>query len=146
MSLPIWAFWLILSGIFMLIEIISISFFMFWPGIGALLAAFTALLGFDLNIQIIVFAISTTLMFIFMKPLAQKLFKSNEDDMILSKDSLIGKTGVVIKGINNLNSTGQVKVAGELWTAFSSDDEVIEENSTVIVEDIESIKLKVKKI
>ena len=92
MSLPIWAFWLILSGIFMLIEIISISFFMFWPGIGALLAAFTALLGFDLNIQIIVFAISTTLMFIFMKPLAQKLFKSNEDDMILSKDSLIGKT------------------------------------------------------
>ena len=85
-------------------------------------------------------------MFIFMKPLAQKLFKSNEDDMILSKDSLIGKTGVVIKEINNLNSTGQVKVAGELWTAFSSDDEVIEENSTVIVEDIESIKLKVKKI
>ena len=146
MSLPIWAFWLILSGIFMLIEIISISFFMFWPGIGALLAAFTALLGFDLNIQIIVFAISTTLMFIFMKTLAQKLFKSNEDDMILSKDSLIGKTGVVIKEINNLNSTGQVKVAGELWTAFSSDDEVIEENSTVIVEDIESIKLKVKKI
>lgn len=145
MSIPIWAIWLILAGVFFLIEIISITFFMFWPGIGAVLAAFTSLLGFSFPVQVVVFAISTTLMIIFMKPLVKKLFKTSDTTYLESK-SLIGKNAIVTNEINNLNTSGQVKVGGELWSAVSVDDSIIEKGATVIIEDIESIKLKVRKI
>ncbi len=145
MSIPVWALWLILAGVCFFIEIVSITFFMFWPGIGAILAAFCAMLGFKFPVQVIVFALSTTLMIIFMKPLVKKLFKTNDNDFLTNK-SIIGKNGIVTVEIDNLKSSGQVKIGGELWSAKSSDDSVIEKGATVIIEDIESIKLKVKKI
>lgn len=147
MPIPIWAIWLILAAVCFVIEILSISFFMFWPGVGATLAAFTALLGFSFPVQITVFAISTTIMLIFMKPLMKKFFNPDaEDQSYLNNKNIIGKNGIVIAEIDNLKMTGQVKVGGELWSAISSNDEIIEKGAIVIVEDIESVKLKVKKV
>ena len=42
--LPMWALWLIASGVFFLGEIFTVSFLLFWPGIGAFLAFLTSLL------------------------------------------------------------------------------------------------------
>lgn len=143
--LPVWAIWLILSGIFLLIEIFTVSFLMFWPGIGALFAFVTSLITPNLGIQIAVFAISTTLMIVFMKPLVKKFFKTKDTPM--NNDAVIGKNGIVIKDINTLEAKGQVKVSGELWSAFTEDEtEIIEKGSTVLVEDVEGVKLKVKKV
>ena len=65
----------------------------------------------------------------------------------MNKDSLIGKQAIVIKDINTLESKGQVKVNGELWSAFTENpNETIQKGSTVIIEDIEGVKLKVKKL
>lgn len=139
-----WVIWLILCGVFLLIEIFTVSFLMFWPGIGAFLAFVTSLITDNEVIQIAVFVISTTLMIIFMKPLVKKLFKNN-DNTKMNNSSLIGKTGIVVKDIDTINSIGQVKVNGELWSAFT-EDENIKSGSTVSVLAIEGVKLKVKKI
>ena len=139
-----WVVWLILCGVFLLIEIFTVSFLMFWPGIGAFLAFITSLITDNEVIQIAVFVISTTLMIIFMKPLVKKFFKNN-DNTKMNKSSLIGKTGIVVKDIDTINSIGQVKVNGELWSAFT-EDENIKSGSTVSVLAIEGVKLKVKKI
>lgn len=145
MSLPIWLIWLILCGVFFLIEIFTVSFLMFWPGVGAILALLTSVLGFSIPIQIAVFSISTILMIVFMKPLTKKIFKSR-NDVTMNSDVIIGKTGIVIKEIDNINSKGQVKVNGELWSAMNIDEnETIEKGENIIVEDIEGVKLKVKK-
>ncbi len=145
MSLPIWLIWLILCGVFFLIEIFTVSFLMFWPGVGAVLALLTSVLGFSIPIQIAVFSISTILMIVFMKPLTKKLFKSR-NDVAMNSDAIIGKTGIVVKEIDNINSKGQVKVNGELWSAMNIDEnETIEKGENIIVEDIEGVKLKVKK-
>ena len=139
-----WVVWLILCGVFLLIEIFTVSFLMFWPGIGAFLAFITSLITDNEVIQIAVFVISSTLMIIFMKPLVKKFFKNN-DNTKMNNSSLIGKTGIVVKDIDAINSIGQVKVNGELWSAFT-EDENIKSGSTVSVLAIEGVKLKVKKI
>lgn len=140
-----WILWLILCGVFLIAEIFTVSFLLFWPGIGAFLAFITSLITDKFIIQLAVFVISTVLMLIFTKPIIKKLFR-NKEETKMNKNSLIGKTGVVVKDINTIEAKGQVKVNGELWSAFSSDPrEIIKKDSTVIVEDIEGVKLKVKK-
>lgn len=141
-----WLIWLIISGVFLIGEIFTVSFLLFWVGIGAFLALLTSLITDSILIQILVFTISTILMIIFMKPLVKKFFKEN-NEIKSNTESLIGKNGIVIKEINNIESRGQIKVNGELWSAFSEDStEVIEVGSTVCIEDIKGVKLKVKKI
>ena len=65
----------------------------------------------------------------------------------MNSDSLIGKNATVVKDIDTLESKGQVKVNGELWSAFTTDtNEIIQKGSTVVIEDLEGVKLKVRKI
>ena len=75
--LPMWVLWLIASGVFFLGEIFTVSFLLFWPGVGAFLAFLTSLiLPENLVAQVLVFVVSTVLMIVFTKPLVKKLFKS----------------------------------------------------------------------
>lgn len=144
--LPMWAIWLIASGIFFLGEIFTISFLLFWPGIGAFLAFLTSLIAPE-NIvaQIMVFVISTILMILFTKPLVNKLFK-NKDNTNMNNSAVLGKKGIVVKAINNSNPVGQVKVNGELWSAIKAEkDKPINEGESVIIEKIDGVKLLVRK-
>ena len=137
-----WLFWLILCGIFLIIEIFTVTFLMFWPGIGAFLAFLTSLVTDNQLIQIAVFSVSSILLILFMKPIVKRFFKAN-DSTIMNTDSLIGKTGIVIKTINNAESVGQVKINGELWSAFSEEENVtIPEGTKVVIEAISGVKLK----
>lgn len=142
--MPMWVIWLILCGVFLLVEIFTVTFLMFWPGIGAFLAFITSLLTPNVTIQIAVFAISSTLMIIFMKPLVKKLFKTT--DVPMNKNALVGKKGIVIKEIDNINSKGQVKINGELWSAKSINNTIIPEKEYVTIESVEGVKLIVKKV
>lgn len=143
-GLPLWAIWLILCGIFLLIEIFNISFLLIWPGIGSFFAFIASVLGASIEIQIAVFAITTTIMIIFMKPLVKKFFK-NKDDTKMNNNAMIGKKGIVIKEINPLEETGQVKVAGELWSAITLDKEKIAINEMIKVINVKGVKLVVTK-
>lgn len=145
LSLPLWTIWLILSGIFLITEIFTVSFFFLWPGIGAFLALIVCLLGFDFNAQVFIFTLSSILLIIFTKPLVKKLFKTN-NNVVMNNKSIIGKSGKVLKTINNLTSSGQVKIGGEIWTARSQNNDVIEVGSTVKVDEISGVKLIVEKI
>ena len=53
---------------------------------------------------------------------------------------LVGQTGMVTTA---LDPTGQVRVAGEMWTAVSDSGEAIAEGGEVIVLDVEGLTLKV---
>ena len=143
-SLPMWITWLILCGFFFLIEIFTISFLMFWPGVAAFVAFILAILEVPTNIQVTVFAILSIVLILLTKPLTSKLFKTK--DHITNVRSIIGKRGVVLKTIDNLNCKGQVKVSGEIWSAISSTDEIITVDTKIEIEAIDGVKVKVKKI
>lgn len=136
--------WLIASAIMFILEIFTISFLLFFPAIGAFLAFLCAIFGASMQIQIITFVISSILLIAFIRPIVTKFFKAK--DVAMNSESVIGKNAVVIKEIDNLHGKGQVKVAGEIWSAVSSTDENIEEGSTVIILKIEGVKLIVKKV
>lgn len=144
--LPMWAIWLIASGIFFLGEIFTISFLLFWPGVGAFLAFLTSLIvPENLLVQIVVFVVSTILMIIFTKPLINKLFK-NKDNTSMNNSAVLGKKGIVIKKMDKDNPVGQVKVNGELWSTIKSDkDKAINVGESVIIEKIDGVKLLVRK-
>ena len=113
--------------------------------IGALAASITCIFTDNVAIQAAVFVVTSLIMILFMKPLAKKLFKTK--DVPMNNKTVIGKNGIVTQTIDNINSKGQVKVAGELWSAISKeDDEIIEKGATVLIEDINGVKLIVKKV
>ncbi len=143
-SLPIWAIWLILSGIFFIVEIFTVSFMMFWPGVAAFIVSLLSLLNIPLAAQITIFSILSIVLIVFTKPLTKKIFKSN--DTPTNIDSIIGKMGVVTKTINNIEGKGQVKVQGEIWSAISIDDSIIEEGTNIKVTSVDGVKLIVQKI
>lgn len=142
--MPLWGIWLIASAIMFLMEIFTISFLLFFPALGAFLAFLCAIFGASMQIQVSVFVISSLLLIAFIRPIVTKFFKTN--NVAMNSQSVVGKNAVVIKTIDNINGRGQVKVAGEIWSAISSNDEDIEEGATVIVLKIEGVKLVVKKV
>ena len=138
-----WPFWLIIAGLCLVIEIYTVGFFIFWFGIGALFALLTSFFTNNLFIQIVVFLVSSSLLVILTKPLMKK-FTKNAKTVPTNFFSLSGKKGIVTKKIDCNNSTGQVKVKGELWSAISDED--IEKDAKVKVLNIDGVKLKVEKI
>ena len=138
-----WPFWLIIAGLCLVIEIYTVGFFIFWFGIGALFALLVSFLTSNLFIQIVVFLVSSSLLVILTKPLMKK-FTKNEKTVPTNFFSLSGKQGIVTKKIDSDNSTGQVKVKGELWSAISDKD--IEKDAKVKILGVDGVRLKVEKI
>ena len=113
-----WVFWLIAAGIFFIIEMATIGFLVFWLGIGAILAMLTSFITDSILIQSLVFVITSTLLLIFTRPLVDKFIKVPKE-IKTNAYSIIGKKGIVISKINNIEGTGQIKIGGEVWSAKS---------------------------
>lgn len=138
-----WYIWLIAAGIFFIIEIFTVGFLIFWLGIGALLAMLVSFVTTNLFIQTLVFVISSCVLIPFTKPLVNK-FISKGDNTKTNAFSLINKEGFVISKITP-NTNGQVKVDGQIWTAISTNNDVIDVNDVVTVKKIDGVKLVVSK-
>ena len=140
-----WIFWLIAAGIFFIIEMATIGFLVFWLGIGALLAMITSFITDSIIIQFIVFVTTSTLLLIFTRPLVNKFIKIPKE-IKTNAYSIIGKKGIVISKINNVDGAGQIKIDGEVWSAKSFDEENIEKDAEVEIVEIDGVKAVVKKI
>ena len=136
--------WLILCGLCLVVEIFTVSFLMFFPGVGAFFSFIAALLGANITVQSIIFVVSSAIMIIFIRPLVTKLFKTR--DTAMNSNALIGKSGLVLKDIKGDEKIGQVKVAGEIWSAICEDDTFIARDSKITVLSISGVKLVVKEI
>lgn len=137
-----WAVWLVLAGIFFIGEIATAGFLLFWLGVGAVLALMVSLVFDSLVAQIAVFAITSTILIIFTKPMVKKFVE--KEKIPTNIDSIIGKKGIVIKKIDTIESIGQVKVNGEVWSAKSENDVEIEKDTEVEIVEIVGVKLVVK--
>lgn len=140
-----WIFWLIAAGIFFIIEMATIGFLVFWLGIGAILAMLTSFITDSILIQSLVFVITSTLLLIFTRPLVDKFIKVPKE-IKTNAYSIIGKKGIVISKINNIEGTGQIKIGGEVWSAKSSENEDIPENTEIEIVEIDGVKAVVKEI
>lgn len=134
-----WQIWLIIAGFCLILEIMTVGFFIFWFAIGALLAMLTSLFTSNLIIQTSVFVLSSTILIFVTKPFVQK-FLNNKDEIKTNVYSIVGKTGIVTKAIDSVQSHGQVKVNGETWSAIGLDDITIPEGTQVQIKEIKGVK------
>ena len=74
-----WQIWLIIAGICLIVEIMTVGFLVFWFAIGALLAMVTSFFTTNLIIQTSVFIISSTILIFATKPLVQKFVKNKNE-------------------------------------------------------------------
>ena len=139
-----WMFWLIVSGIFFVGEMVTTGFLIFWLGIGSLLALVVSLFTTNLFIQTAVFVISSILLIFATKPLADKF--SKKDTVPTNVYTLAGKKGIVLETIDPKEGKGLIKVGGEIWSALCDEELVIQKDSEIEIVKIEGVKAYVNPI
>ena len=137
-------FWLIMLVLLTVTEILTFNFITIWFAAGSLAALISSLCGADIMVQMWVFIIISVLSLIFTKPLVKN--KLNFKKTETNADRVIGKTAIVTDEINSEKFAGEVKVNGQMWSAISYENEIIEKDSKVKILDIEGVKLVVEKL
>lgn len=134
-----WYIWLILAGIFLIIEGITVGFLIFWLSIGSLIAMLVSFFTNNLLIQTAVFVISSTILIFATKPFVKK-FTENKNSIKTNVYSIIGKTGIVTTDINSIECSGQIKVDGEIWSAIGKNDINIPKGTEIEILEIKGVK------
>ncbi|WP_369899961.1 NfeD family protein [Bacillus manliponensis] len=132
-----WVVWFIIAGLLFIAEMLTITFYLLWLGIGAVVGGIIALfLPDSLLLQVIIASVVSLILTVFTKRIS-KNFKEAKGytDAV---DQLIGKRGVMTRSITE-NENGIVKVDGDTWTAAANEPilegervVVIKRNSTVV--------------
>jgi len=138
-----WQFWIILAGLFFVIEMATVGFLVFWFGIGSLAAMVVSLFTANIAIQTAVFVFSSTILLFFTRPLVNK-FTKDDDEVQTNAYSIIGKKGIVVKEIDPILGQGQVKIGTEVWSAKTLGEEKIKEGTQIEVTEIDGVKAVVK--
>ena len=131
--------WIVIAVVLAGVELLTVQLVSIWFVIGAVAAAIANAFGADTAIQIIIFIVTSILVLIFLRPLLKKKLTVKPEPM--NADRVIGMNAIVIDKIDNSLGQGQVNVNGQIWTARSKNNDIIEKNESVIVEKIEGVKL-----
>lgn len=132
--------WIFIAVIFVILELMTGTFFLIWFGVGSIVAATLNYLGYDIYVQFAAFAIVSLILILSTRKFADRI--TPEPSKKTSAERLIGKHGKIIRKLEDKNYI--IKVSGEEWSAYS--DEEIDVEDTVEIIGIDSIKLVIKKI
>ena len=133
--------WLALMVVLAICEGLTTQLVSIWFVIGAFAAAIVSFFVPNLTVQIALFVGVSLFMLLITKPFVKKIRQTKAEPT--NADMNIGKTAVVIQQINNTEATGQVKLAGNVWTARTVNGEIVEKGQKVIVQEISGVKLMV---
>lgn len=131
--------WAVIIVLFAVLEMMTAQLLSIWFVLGAIGALIAALFGANTTVQIVVFITITIIALIATRPIVKKHLNTKVQST--NADRCIGQDAVVIEQIDNMRSTGQVKVNGSVWSARSADNTVVEADTIVTVEKIDGVKL-----
>ncbi|MFF2910940.1 NfeD family protein [Paenibacillus sp. NPDC057934] len=133
----IWAIWFIVAGLLLVVEMMTLTFYLLWLCIGAAVAGLVSLIMPDaILIQVVLGSLVAIGLTLFSKPIVAR-FRSSRGFKDTGTD-IVGRQGIVVEPIEP-GRYGQVKVGGDTWSASSSQvlgkDEVVKiigRSSTII--------------
>lgn len=140
MMMYIWIAFIVIFGI---LEAVTAQLVSIWFVIGAVASLGAYFFGASTTVQFVIFVLVSVVVLLATRPLVKKFTKTKIQPT--NADSYVGLDAVVTEEINNLHSTGAVKVRGVEWSARSADGETIAGGETVTVVSIEGVKLIVNK-
>jgi len=137
-----WQIWLIAAGVFLVLEIFTMGFLVFWLSVGCLLAMLTSLVIDSIIVQTAVFVISSGLLIFATKPLVKKF--AEQDNTKTNVYSIAGKKAIVTEDINWATGSGQIKFEGQIWSAKTGEQVNIPKGTEVEIVKIEGVKAYVR--
>ena len=123
-------------------EAITVGLTSVWFAVGALGALIAAGFGAALWLQVVVFLALSGVTLLLVRPLAKKFLTPRYQ--ATNADRVIGATALVTEEIDNLKGSGLVNISGQVWTARSAHDVVIQPGREVKVLRIEGVKVFVE--
>lgn len=144
--MDIWIYWVIAALVLFIIELFTTGFAVICLAVGALGGAVAALVGADVEIQFLAFAVVSILAIVGLRPVLKRLFFRKGVKVQTNVDALIGKRGVVCVDIERDDDNGRVMVDGLDWRAKSIDNEPLSKGTKVEIVERDSVILIVKKL
>ncbi len=115
-----WVLWMIAAGVLAVGEMLTISFFMGPIALAAVTAAIVALAGGGVALQWIVFTVMSAGSLLVLRPIARRHLQMPAQ-LRTGTAALVGSTAVVIDRVDR--DGGTVRLAGEVWSARSYDED-----------------------
>ena len=130
-----WVLWMVAAGVLAVGEMLTLGFFAGPIAIAAVLAAVVAVAGAGLAAQWIVFIAASLGSLLVLRPVARRHLRTPAQ-IRTGTAALVGAPALVLERVDERG--GQVKIAGEIWTARSYDeDESFEPGTRVCVMQID---------
>jgi membrane protein implicated in regulation of membrane protease activity len=111
----LWVALAIAAGV---IEMFTLDFIFLMVAGGALAAALAAALTGSLTISVLAFAAATVLLLLGARPPLKRYMSSRVPQIEMHTDALVGRKA---QALTQIADTGQIKLAGELWSARMED-------------------------
>ena len=132
--------WLAIAVTLAIIEMATVNLVCIWYIISSIIAMIVSLFIDSVFIQAAIFVLGGTILLILTKDAIKKILPEKTRTNI---DRIIGMEGIVTEKITK-KTPGEVKVDGKRWTAIA--DETIPVDTSVTILEINSTKLKVKRM
>lgn len=136
--------WIGFAVLMAVCEVFTSQLVSIWFVLGSVCAAITSIFTDSVPIQSAVFLVVSLIALVVTRPLVNKI-RQKKGKTSTNADRLIGKIGIVISDIEDVQKVGQVKVEGEIWTA-KSQSAPIAKDSKIKVLAIEGVKLLVEPV
>lgn len=137
-----WAIWLIVGFVLLIAEMLTLTFFLLWLGLGAVAGGIAAWLAPDsFAVQALTAIVVAGLLTAFTKPLSRRLRYSSKGYRDAIED-LVGKQAVVTVPIEP-GKPGIVKIGSETWTAVA--EQSLAEGETVTIVGRGTTQVEVRK-
>jgi membrane protein implicated in regulation of membrane protease activity len=118
-----WTVWIIAAVVLAVGEMLTLSFFLAPFAGGALLAALVSAVGGGLIASWAVFAITSLLLLLVIRPIARS-HRKQPAQLRTGTAALVGGKGTVVERVANLEAVGAIRLDnGEVWTARSYDED-----------------------
>lgn len=144
--MDIWVYWVVAALVLFIVELLTTGFAVICLAIGALGGAIAALIGWDIEIQVLAFAVLSFIALIALRPVLKRMFFSKGEKVTTNVDAIIGKRGVVCVDIDADDDNGRVMIDGLDWRAKSENNEPLPKGTKVEVVERDSVILTVKKL
>lgn len=125
-----WMMWMVAGVVLFILELVSMTFFLLWIGVAAIITGVVAIGVPTLWVQWLVFAIASVVLLIATRPLARSVHGSVTQPS--NVDAMMGSRALVIEAIDPLKNSGRVRVGSEEWRA-RAEERIGEEVWTEII-------------
>ncbi len=110
-------FWAVLAALAFAGELLSVSFFLLFFSLGALVALLAAFAGLGIGLQVAGFIVASLLSMVVLRPALMHRISFRGSERYEGRDSITGKSGVMTSSIEP-GGSGTVRIgSGEFWTA-----------------------------